>query len=146
VSAVASGLGAQRARSWSRVPPGAAIWIVLGVLLAAAATLSDAFLQPVYLGNVVRQATPVGIAAIGATVVMILGGVDLSVGAVVSFAAVFAAIQMAGRAENTAPAIVSTLLVCALLGVDLSVGAVFSARWWPSTRRRPSSSRSAPRS
>src|SRR5689334_3509405 len=105
MNAIAGRLGAPGVRAWSRVPPGAAIWIVLVVLLAGAATLSDAFLQPVYLGNVVRQATPVGIAAIGATVVMILGGVDLSVGAVVSFAAVYAAIQMGGRAENTAAAI-----------------------------------------
>ena len=108
MSALASGLDVRDRRAWTRVPPGAAIWIVLAVLLAAAAMLSGAFLEPVYLGNVVRQATPVGIAAIGATVVMILGGVDLSVGAVVSFAAVFAAIQMAGQAENTAWAVGST--------------------------------------
>jgi ribose/xylose/arabinose/galactoside ABC-type transport system permease subunit len=117
MSALVGGLDVRDRRAWTRVPPGAAIWIVLAVLLAAAATLSGAFLEPVYLGNVVRQATPVGIAAIGATVVMILGGVDLSVGAVVSFAAVFAAIQMAGQAENTAWAIGSTLLACTLLGL-----------------------------
>ena len=83
-----------------RMAPGAAIWLVLLVLLVVAALLSDAFLEPVYLANVVRQASPVGIAALGATVVMILGGVDLSVGAVVSFAAVFSAIQMAGQPGN----------------------------------------------
>ena len=32
-----------------------AIWIVLLALLALATTLSDAFLRPAYLGNVVRQ-------------------------------------------------------------------------------------------
>ena len=99
-----------------RVAPDAAIWLVLVALLLAAALLSDAFLEPIYLANIVRQAAPVGIAAIGATVVMILGGIDLSVGAVVSFAAVFSAIQMAGQSANTGFAIVSTLLVCALLG------------------------------
>ena len=103
-------------RGW-RLAPSAAIWLVLLVMLIAAASLSDAFLEPVYLANVVRQAAPVGIAAIGATVVMILGGVDLSVGAVVSFAAVFSAMQMAGRAENIGLAVVSTLVACALLGL-----------------------------
>jgi len=103
-------------RAW-RLAPSAAIWLVLLVMLIAAAWLSDAFLEPVYLANVVRQAAPVGIAAIGATVVMILGGVDLSVGAVVSFAAVFSAMQMAGRAENIGLAVVSTLVACALLGL-----------------------------
>ena len=100
-----------------RLAPSAAIWLVLLAMLIAAASLSDAFLEPVYLANVVRQAAPVGIAAIGATVVMILGGVDLSVGAVVSFAAVFSAMQMAGRAENIGLAVVSTLVACALLGL-----------------------------
>lgn len=100
-----------------RVSPKIAIWLVLVAMLVVAALLSDAFLEPVYLANVVRQASPVGIAAIGATVVMILGGVDLSVGAVVSFAAVFSAIQMAGQSENIVLAVVSTLLACALIGL-----------------------------
>ena len=100
-----------------RLAPKYAIWGVLVVLLGIAALLSDAFLEPVYLANVVRQAAPVGIAALGATVVMILGGVDLSVGAVVSFAAVFAAIQMGGRADNIGVAVVSTLAACTLIGL-----------------------------
>jgi len=100
-----------------RMAPGAAIWLVLLVLVVVAALLSDAFLEPVYLANVVRQASPVGIAALGATVVMILGGVDLSVGAVVSFAAVFSAIQMAGQPGNIGLAVASTALVCALMGL-----------------------------
>ena len=106
----------RRLHGW-RVAPKATIWLVLAAMLVVAALLSDAFLEPVYLANVVRQASPVGIAAIGATVVMILGGVDLSVGAVVSFAAVFSAIQMAGQSENIGAAVVSTLLVCALMGL-----------------------------
>ena len=56
-----------------------------------------AFLEPVYLGNILRQAAPVGIAAIGATLVMILGCVDLSIGAIISFAAVLCAVLMAGE-------------------------------------------------
>src|SRR5438132_5282 len=61
-----------------------AIWVVLLALLGVAALFSDAFLQPVYLFNMVRQAAPVGMAAIGVTLVMVMGGVDLSVGAVIS--------------------------------------------------------------
>ncbi len=94
-----------------------AIWGVLAALLVVAASLSRAFLDAIYLANVVRQAAPVGIAAIGATVVMILGGVDLSVGAVVSFAAVFAAIQMNGDPARLGSAIAWTMLASALLGL-----------------------------
>src|SRR3989454_8991381 len=61
-----------------------AIWVVLVALLGVAALCSDAFLQPSYIFNMVRQAAPVGVAAIGVTLVMVMGGVDLSVGAVIS--------------------------------------------------------------
>jgi ribose/xylose/arabinose/galactoside ABC-type transport system permease subunit len=99
-----------------RALAGGAIWIVLAAMLAAAALLSPGFLDPVYLGNILRQAAPVGIAAVGVSLVMILGGVDLSIGAVISFAAVLCAVQMAGAAENTAFAVGLTLLVSAAIG------------------------------
>ena len=76
------------AGAWLRLVDRYAIWIVLLALLAVAALLSDAFLRPSYLLNIVRQAAPVGIAAVGVTAVMIAGGVDLSVGAVISLTAV----------------------------------------------------------
>lgn len=94
-----------------------AIWIVLVLLLIVAALASDAFLRPIYLFNVVRQAAPVGIAALGVTFVMILGGVDLSVGAVISLTAVVAAVTMDGSTANLAPA----LLLCTLIGLAIGV-------------------------
>jgi ribose/xylose/arabinose/galactoside ABC-type transport system permease subunit len=94
-----------------------AIWIVLALLLIVAALASDAFLRPIYLFNVVRQAAPVGIAALGVTFVMILGGVDLSVGAVISLTAVVAAVVMDGSTANLAPA----LLLCSLIGLAIGL-------------------------
>jgi ribose/xylose/arabinose/galactoside ABC-type transport system permease subunit len=100
-----------------RVLADGAIWIVLAAMLALAAVLSPGFLDPAYLANLVRQAAPVGVAAIGVTLVMILGGVDLSVGATISFAAVLCAVQMGGAVENTPFAIALTLLVSAAIGM-----------------------------
>jgi ribose/xylose/arabinose/galactoside ABC-type transport system permease subunit len=94
-----------------------AIWVVLVGLLGVAVLLSDAFLQPNYLFNMVRQAAPAGIAAVGVTLVMIMGGVDLSVGAVISLSAVVAAVLMDGRAGNIAPALGATLLIGAAIGL-----------------------------
>lgn len=94
-------------------------WAILGVLATLyviAVALSDAFLEPVYVGNVLRQAAPVGIAAIGTTLVMILGCIDLSIGAIISFSAVFCAVLMGGDADNVAFAIAGTLAVAAGLG------------------------------
>lgn len=82
-----------------------AIVVVLVLVYCAAVLVSGAFLQPAYIANVLRQVAPVGIAAIGVTFVMILGGVDLSVGAVISLTAVLCAVQMNGDPGNIALAV-----------------------------------------
>lgn len=104
----------------------AAIWIVLLLLLAVAATLSEAFLRPEYLLNVVRQAAPVGIAAVGVTLVMILGAVDLSVGAIISLTAVVAAVLMQGDPANLPYALAMTILVGAVIGLANGVLIAFN--------------------
>lgn len=93
-----------------------AIFIVLLAVYLVGIAVSDAFLTPHYLWNVVRQVAPVGIAAVGVTYVMILGGVDLSVGAVISLTAVVCAVQMDGDAANILPAILVTCLVGMAIG------------------------------
>jgi ribose transport system permease protein len=103
-----------------------AIWIVLLALLLLAATVSDAFRRPVYLGNVIRQLAPVGIAAVGATFVMIAAGVDLSVGAVISFAVVICAVQMDGQIANIPWALGVTLGAGFLIGLCNGLLAAFS--------------------
>ncbi len=94
----------------------AAIWLVLLLLIAIGASLSEAFLRPVYLANMLRQAAPVGIAAIGVTLVMVRGGVDLSVGAIVSASAVCAAALMDGDASRLPLALLASCALGAALG------------------------------
>jgi ribose/xylose/arabinose/galactoside ABC-type transport system permease subunit len=110
------------ATSWIRVPTLAtldryAIWIVLVLLLLVAGLVSDAFFRINYLANLLRQATPIGITAVGVTFVMILRGVDLSVGAIISMTVVISALMMNGRAENLAWALVATCLAGAAIGL-----------------------------
>jgi ribose/xylose/arabinose/galactoside ABC-type transport system permease subunit len=93
-----------------------AIWMVLAVLLAGAGLVSGAFFKINYLANLLRQATPTGIAAVGVTFVMILRGVDLSIGGIVSVSAVLCALMMNGRPENLVWAIGATCLCGALIG------------------------------
>jgi ribose/xylose/arabinose/galactoside ABC-type transport system permease subunit len=114
------------AGEWLRLLDRFAIWIVLLLLLAVAAVLSDAFLRPNYLFNIIRQAAPVGIAAVGVTLVMIAGGVDLSVGAVISLSAVVSAVLMEGAVANLPYAIVVTLLVGTAIGVANGVLIAFN--------------------
>ena len=103
-----------------------AIMAVLVLLYGVAVALSDAFLEPVYVGNVLRQAAPVGIAAIGTTLVMILGCVDLSIGAIISFSAVLCAVLMAGDPHNVPAAVAATLAVSAALGAVNGLLVVFN--------------------
>jgi ribose transport system permease protein len=93
-----------------------AIWLVLLVLIGCAGLLSPVFLNPINLFNIVRQSAVVGIASIGVTLVMITRGVDLSVGAVISLAAVLGAALMGGQDGNVAQAVAMTLLVGTLVG------------------------------
>jgi ribose transport system permease protein len=114
------------AGEWLRLLDRFAIWIVLLLLLAVAALLSDAFLRPSYLFNILRQAAPVGIAAVGVTLVMIAGGVDLSVGAIISLTAVVSAVLMEGDAANIPYAVVVTLLVGTAIGLANGVLIAFN--------------------
>jgi ribose/xylose/arabinose/galactoside ABC-type transport system permease subunit len=64
---------------------------VAGLLLLAFAATSDVFLEPTNLRNILIQITVVGVAAIGETIVILMGGLDLSVGANVLLGAVVVA-------------------------------------------------------
>jgi ribose transport system permease protein len=64
---------------------------VAGLLLLSFGLTSNVFLQPANLRNILVQITVVGVAAIGETLVLLVGGLDLSVGANVLLGSVVAA-------------------------------------------------------
>ena len=68
-----------------------AIVLIFIAMFVAMTFLTDAFLQPRNLVNVVRQISVVGLIAIGVTMVIITTGIDLSSGSVLALAAVIAA-------------------------------------------------------
>ena len=63
--------------------------IILVLLIIIASFLSPQFLTYQNLMNVIRQISMVAIIAIGSTLVLIIGGIDLSVGSTAVFASVF---------------------------------------------------------
>jgi ribose transport system permease protein len=63
---------------------------VAGLLLLSFGLTSSVFLQPANLRNILVQITVVGVAAIGETLVLLVGGLDLSVGANVLLGSVVA--------------------------------------------------------
>ena len=68
-----------------------AIVLIFIAMFVGMTFLTDAFLHPRNLLNVVRQISVVGLIAIGVTMVIITTGIDLSSGSVLALAAVFAA-------------------------------------------------------
>lgn len=84
----------------------------------------DVFLQPENLRNLLNQNAAVGILAVGMTLVVVGGGIDLSVGSMMALVASLTVLAMNkgianGQSESTAVGI--AMLACAALGVFLGL-------------------------
>src|SRR5258708_39050278 len=87
--------------------------IALCVIIAA---LEPKFLSTGNLGSVARQTAVITIMAMGMTMVMVSGGIDLSVGSIMALAGVAGACALAGGAPGVL-GIVTGILSGALLGL-----------------------------
>src|SRR5918996_870430 len=105
-----------------------AIVLIFIVMFIGMTFLTDAFLQPRNLVNVVRQISVVGLIAIGVTMVIITTGIDLSSGSVLALAAVVAArlAQQPDWHDAKYPGLVVPVIVpiLAALAVGLLCGAI----------------------
>lgn len=75
------------------------------------------FLSPGNLGNIVRAMSEIGIIAIGMTFVILIGGIDLSVGAILGLSAVGTAALLV----NNGLGIPETVLIVLLIGTAIGV-------------------------
>jgi ribose transport system permease protein len=90
--------------------------IVLVMLVAASQAIYPQFLDPMNVRNILSQNAPVGIVAVGMTLVMITQGFDLSVGSVYAGGAtLFAGLTVAGW--SLLPAAAATIAVGLLAGL-----------------------------
>jgi ribose/xylose/arabinose/galactoside ABC-type transport system permease subunit len=87
--------------------------ILLGAVLSI---LSDRFLTPTNLVNVLRQSTINGIIAVGMTLVILTRGIDLSVGSVLALTAVVTA-DLLQRGQPVMVAVLAGLGLGSLLGL-----------------------------
>lgn len=74
------------------------------------------FLSSDNLFNIARQVSEIGIIAIGLTFVILIGGIDLSVGSVLGLAAVGSAVLMVENNLGMIPAVLLVLLAGAVFG------------------------------
>jgi inositol transport system permease protein len=105
-----------------------AIVLIFIAMFVGMTFLTDAFLQPRNLFNVVRQISVVGLIAIGVTMVIITTGIDLSSGSVLALAAVFAAsfAQQPDWHDAKYPGLMLPVIVpiVVALGIGLLCGAI----------------------
>jgi ribose transport system permease protein len=92
--------------------------VSLVVLLAIAGALIPSFLLPERLLLLGQQVAPLALVAIGQTLVVLIGGIDLSVGAVLTFSLVLGA----GIARGSNELLPLALVVC--LGAGAGIGLV----------------------
>ena len=90
---------------------------LLLVVIACGVIVSDRFGTLSNFLNVLEQAAPLGFAALGQTLVVLVGGIDLSIGAVVTASSVL----LAGTVEA------NEALMVPMLVVVLAAGALFGA-------------------
>jgi ribose transport system permease protein len=90
------------------------------------ALASPRFLTTTNMANIVRQTAPTAIFAVGATMVILTGGIDLSVGAVAAIAASISAVMMT-REISVAGLAIGPLDWWGGLLVALAVGALVGA-------------------
>ena len=105
-----------RIDSRRRVLSAAAIWIVLVGLVFIASRVSDVFLTQRNLTVILKQAAPLGILAVGETIVLLTGGIDLSVASVMATASIFAAGISNGSDQYIWPVILLCLTFSVLVG------------------------------
>jgi len=89
-------------------------FLLLGLALSL---LSNRFLQPANLVNILRQASINGIIAVGMTLVILTGGIDLSVGSILALSAVIGADLL--KKGTAVP-----LAVPAALAIGLALGMI----------------------
>ncbi|WMS41368.1 ABC transporter permease [Acuticoccus sp. MNP-M23] len=115
-----------------------AIWAFILIELAFFSIVGDAisvtdsaFLQPDNMLLLIKQSAPIGIIALGMTVVMINGNIDLSVGAIFALAAIVL-LTVLGLPSVQALGDVGAIIVAwaAALGTGLLLGAVNGLIVW----------------
>jgi len=108
----------------------AGIGVALVFLVAVFALLSPIFLTPNNITNIFTQISINVILAVGMTFVILIGGIDLSVGSVMAFCAVVAGTVLKHEGLEVGPAIGLALLASIAVGAlcGLANGAV-SAFW-----------------
>jgi ribose transport system permease protein len=114
---VVAAAGSSRAGWLRRIPVSLIVVVVLLILLiAVGATLSDRFATSRNFLNVFQQAAGLGIVSLGQTLVVLTGGIDLSVGAMISLVSNFTSGWIDGDPAMVVPVLIAVIALAAAIG------------------------------
>jgi ribose transport system permease protein len=99
-----------------RVAP-VAIWVVLLALTVVSSLISPVFLTTRNISTLLKQAASLGIVSVGQTLVILTGGIDLSVASVMALMSVLAASLMTGHTSLFVPVSLFCLAVAVIIGL-----------------------------
>ena len=103
-------------KSFGQIVSNFSMPILLLLLMLVFSLLSDRFLTPLNLTNILVQNVHIAICATGVFMIMVSGGCDLSIGYQMSVAAVLVAKLLSSGAMGVVPAILLGILICVALG------------------------------
>ncbi|HIU77291.1 MAG TPA: ABC transporter permease [Candidatus Pelethocola excrementipullorum] len=93
-----------------------AIWVVLVILCIAFSIANSRFLAVDNLFTLARQVSMYGIASIGMTFVILIAGIDLSTGTIITFVNIICANFMVNMGMNMYLAVILSLVISTLIG------------------------------
>jgi len=99
-----------------------AVYLFLVLILLLAQLYSPTYLQLTHMMGVLRLASFMGMAAIGQTIAILSGGIDLSIPYTISFSYILAAQYMAKTNANIPQAILACAILALLVGVVNGAG------------------------
>lgn len=103
----------------------AMVYIILIAVLLIAQIASPGYLALTHVAGILRLSSFLGIAAIGQTFAIMIGGIDLSIANVITFSNVIAAEIMAGSDGNMFTALLAVLAMGAVVGTINALGIRF---------------------
>ena len=104
-------------RVWAWFKQNIGILIGLAALMAIVSLFSESFFTASNMWNILRQISTNALLAFGMTFVILIGGIDLSVGPLLAFSGVFAAYVMGNLGWPIWAAIAGSIILCSMVGM-----------------------------
>lgn len=115
----------ERSLTYKKIMPLILVYVVMVGLSIVANFLNPGFLSLSHIWTIVRQMSFLGIVCIGQTLVILTGGIDLSMQYTLVLCNVVSAQVISGQNENTWMALAVSILISAVIGLINGFGVYF---------------------